>query len=319
MKKFILSLSLFLSISSFVNAQWTTSGAVTSTTNSIGIGTQTPIGKLDVNGALSIKGINVNDSSPIGVPTDGTYVIASGSRIKGTYTLTFEATNRVQTVELHVNANQYDGASSISVLSNTSYGGNTVMSNFRTLFNGDMSTVYLVFDVANRNGGTVVTAYFSGTGTYNPNWGGSLPGNTTTQGFYPLAINSGNVGIGTLTPKETLSVNGNIRAKQIKVEATNWPDYVFQKDYQLPTLQEVKAYIDQNQHLPEIPSQQEIAKEGLNLGEMNKLLLKKVEELTLYLIEKDQEMTVQNKKMANQQRINKSLQEQIDHLANKLK
>ncbi|QEM09109.1 hypothetical protein [Mucilaginibacter rubeus] len=98
---------------------------------------------------------------------------------------------------------------------------------------------------------------------------------------------SGNVGIGTNTPKEALSVNGNIRAKQIKVEITNWPDYVFKPTYQLPSLTEVKTYIDQNQHLPEIPSEQEIAKDGQNIGEMNKLLLKKVEELTLYLIEQN--------------------------------
>jgi len=285
MKNLFLFLSLFLSLSSLVHAQWTTNGTVTSTNNSIGIGTTGPVSKLDVNGAISIKGINVNDYSLIGVSTDGTYVIASGSRIKGTYTLTFEAANRVQTVELHISANQYDGATSVSVLSNTSYGANTIMSNFRTLFNADMSTVYLVFDVANRNGGTLVTAYFNGTGAYNANWGGTLPTGATVQGFYPLAVNGGNVGIGTLTPKETLSVNGNIRSKQVKVELANWPDYVFKKDYRLPSLQEVKAYIDQNQRLPEIPSEQQIAKEGLNLGEMNKLLMKKVEELTLYLIE----------------------------------
>jgi hypothetical protein len=101
------------------------------------------------------------------------------------------------------------------------------------------------------------------------------------------------VGIGTLTPKEALSVNGNIRAKQIKVEALNWPDYVFAPDYQLPSLTDVKNYIAQNQHLPDIPSEQEITKDGLNLGEMNKLLVKKVEELTMYLIEKDKQLTTE--------------------------
>ena len=113
---------------------------------------------------------------------------------------------------------------------------------------------------------------------------------TGNQWYYgnDLVIDgAGNIGIGMLTPREALSVNGNIRSKQIKVEIANWPDYVFKQDYQLPSLMDVENYINQNQHLPDMPSEEQIAKDGLNLGEMNKLLLKKVEELTLYLIERD--------------------------------
>ena len=100
---------------------------------------------------------------------------------------------------------------------------------------------------------------------------------------------SGNVGIGTTDPKGyKLAVNGNVIATSMTVKLyANWPDYVFKKDYQLLSLTDVKTYIDQNQHLPDMPSEAEVAKDGLNLGEMNKLLVKKVEELTLYLIEKD--------------------------------
>ena len=107
--------------------------------------------------------------------------------------------------------------------------------------------------------------------------------------------NTGNLSIGTTDSKGyKFAVNGSTIATSVTVKsAANWPDYVFKKDYKLPSLQEVKAYIDQNQHLPEIPSEQQIAKEGLDLGEMNKLLMKKVEELTLYLIEKDKEVREQ--------------------------
>ena len=101
---------------------------------------------------------------------------------------------------------------------------------------------------------------------------------------------AGKLGIGTTTPDELLSVNGTIHSKEIKVNLTGLPDYVFKPDYHLPTLSEVKSYIDKNNHLPEMPSAQEVEKNGLNLGEMNKLLLKKVEELTLYLIEQKQEI-----------------------------
>ncbi|MGJ1364227.1 hypothetical protein [Sphingobacterium spiritivorum] len=100
-------------------------------------------------------------------------------------------------------------------------------------------------------------------------------------------ISNGNLGIGTTTPREKLSVNGNIRAKEIKVETANWPDYVFEEDYQLTPLPEIETFIKTNKHLPDIPSAQKIAEEGLSVGEMNKLMMKKIEELTLYLIEKD--------------------------------
>jgi hypothetical protein len=94
------------------------------------------------------------------------------------------------------------------------------------------------------------------------------------------------LGIGTEnTGENRLSVNGNIRAKEIKVEAAPWPDYVFNASYKLPSLQETEQFIKANHHLPDIPSAAEVEKDGVNLGEMNARLLKKIEELTLHLIE----------------------------------
>lgn len=96
----------------------------------------------------------------------------------------------------------------------------------------------------------------------------------------------GNVGIGTNSPDVKLAVNGDIRAKRVKVTATNWPDYVFHPSYQLPGLMEVADFIHQHQHLPGVPSQAEVQREGsVDVGAMNETLLKKIEELTLYMIE----------------------------------
>lgn len=100
-------------------------------------------------------------------------------------------------------------------------------------------------------------------------------------------VSSGNVGIGTTDTKGyKLAVNGNVIATSMIVKLyANWPDYVFKKSYKLPSLLEVKSYIDKNQHLPEMPSETDVKQNGINLGEMNKILTKKIEEPTLYLID----------------------------------
>jgi len=90
--------------------------------------------------------------------------------------------------------------------------------------------------------------------------------------------------------KGQVQVNGMIRAKEIKVEATNWPDYVFQEDYELLSLQQTEEYIKLNGHLPDVPKADKIESEGISLGEMNKLLLKKIEEITLHLIQKEKDI-----------------------------
>ncbi|MNY20249.1 hypothetical protein D3C86_1537210 [compost metagenome] len=99
---------------------------------------------------------------------------------------------------------------------------------------------------------------------------------------------NGNVGIGTDDSRGyKLAVNGKIRAQEIKVEASPWPDYVFARDYQLPTLQETEKHIKDKGHLPGIPSAAEVKANGIDLGEMNAKLLQKIEELTLHLIERE--------------------------------
>jgi uncharacterized protein (DUF697 family) len=118
-----------------------------------------------------------------------------------------------------------------------------------------------------------------------------LAGGSTYNNQTNLYINEVGVGIGTLNPQSKLAVNGLITATQIKVTQTGWADYVFQPKYQLPTLAEVEKYVATHQHLEGIPSAAEVEKDGIDVGEMNKKLLAKVEELTLYLIE-------QNKKIA---------------------
>ena len=116
--------------------------------------------------------------------------------------------------------------------------------------------------------------------------------NSATTGFYGnvsgwgliMNTNTGNVGIGTLNPTYKLSVNGNVRSKEVVVE-TGWADYVFDKKYNLLPLEDIEKFIEKHNHLPGIPSAAEVEKNGLPLGDTQKKMMEKIEELTLYMIE----------------------------------
>lgn len=135
-------------------------------------------------------------------------------------------------------------------------------------------------------------------------------------GAYTVLKAGGNVGIGTTDTKGyMLAVNGGAIATSMTVKLqTAWPDYVFKKDHPLPSLTEIKSFIEQNQHLPEMPTETEVAKNGINLGEMNKLLTKKIEELTLYLIEKDNTEKQQQEKIASQEKRISKLEQSLEQL-----
>jgi hypothetical protein len=135
-------------------------------------------------------------------------------------------------------------------------------------------------------------------------------GNTATNGIY-ISENTGTkVGVNTQSPSYTLHVAGTAFADTLratKIRINNWtmeaPDYVFNKDYELKNLDEVENFISENKHLPEIPSATEMKQKGVDLAEMNMALLKKVEELTLYMIDAKKEMENQKKEIANQREL----------------
>ncbi|HEY4797916.1 MAG TPA: hypothetical protein VII99_02455, partial [Bacteroidia bacterium] len=102
--------------------------------------------------------------------------------------------------------------------------------------------------------------------------------------------NDGNVDIGTQSQRTALTVHGTINSCEVVVEKSNWCDYVFEKDYPLISLPELEKYLKEQKHLPKIPSAVEVEKNGINLGEMNKLLMEKMEEMTLYIIEQDKKI-----------------------------
>ncbi|MDG3581260.1 hypothetical protein [Galbibacter pacificus] len=134
------------------------------------------------------------------------------------------------------------------------------------------------------------------------------------QAFLFADIVNGNIGIGTADPGSwKLAVNGKIRAKEIKVE-TGWSDFVFEENYNLPTLEEVEKHIQEKGHLKDIPSAKEVAKEGIYLGEMDAKLLQKIEELTLYAIDQEKRMDNYENVIEYLTEVIKNQQESIEKL-----
>lgn len=120
--------------------------------------------------------------------------------------------------------------------------------------------------------------------------------------FQNLNEKNGNIGIGTNSPDELLTVKGTIHAQEIKVDLDGAvaPDFVFEKyfngfsealpEYEMISLEDLEVFLKANNHLPNIPSAEKMNKEGISLKEMNLLLLQKIEELTLYIIQQQKEI-----------------------------
>jgi len=103
---------------------------------------------------------------------------------------------------------------------------------------------------------------------------------------------AGNIGVGINDPLPgyKMAINGNVKAKELVIETTGWPDYVFSKNHQLPLLSDVEKFIHQHHHLPNIPTAADLETNGVAVGDMQKKMMEKIEELTLYLIEQQNEI-----------------------------
>ncbi len=162
-------------------------------------------------------------------------------------------------------------------------------------------------------------------GNFIKTYNATSPENELNIGNW-IVGNNGTIGIGQFTnqlPADGISTDGakyklfvkdGIRTERVKVDISannGWADYVFEKDYKLMPLKELDQFISKNGHLPEVPTTEEAIRNGVELKEMNILLLKKVEELTLHLIDQNKQLTDQNSQLKKQN-------EEIEALKNKI-
>jgi hypothetical protein len=141
--------------------------------------------------------------------------------------------------------------------------------------------------------------------------------------------NNGTIGIGKFDhqlPADGVAADGEryklfvkdgIKTEKVKVDIAvdnGWADYVFEKDYKLMPLNELDQFITKNGHLPEVPTTKEAIDNGIELKQMNILLLKKVEELTLHLIDQNKKIEDQNKQFKSQNEEIEALKKQISSL-----
>ena len=127
-----------------------------------------------------------------------------------------------------------------------------------------------------------------------------------------ITIRNGNVGIGVDDPAERLTIDGRICSKAMRITATScWADYVFKKDYNLLPLDEVERFINENKHLPNTPTANEIEANGIDVGEITTNQQEKIEELFLYVIDMNKEITALKKELKKTQKENAVLKKGI--------
>jgi hypothetical protein len=186
-----------------------------------------------------------------------------------------------------------NGVERMRILSSGNIGIGSTTSTYKLSVNGTMYVAKNMILGPDDNVNEGAQLRFSGAAAYRyftiDNYQGNLrlftlnEGGTASTKFF--MSNAGNVGIGTITPGSyKLAVEGKIGAREVVITNTAWADFVFNENYKLNSLSEVEKFIKENKHLPDVPSEKTVLKEGINMGKMDATLLQKIEELTLYVI-----------------------------------
>jgi len=183
------------------------------------------------------------------------------------------------------------------------------------IVSGDLQNGLLLY-----NTDSSVFQYYNGTAWNSVGAGGAGTGGHWSYNSGAAFDSLDNVGIGTSnTQGYKLAVNGSAIATRMVVKPQSaWPDYVFNKEYRLPALDSLECYIREQHHLPGVAQAAEVAKNGIDLGEQQTLLLQKLEEHSLYLIDQNKRLTSQNEELNKQNARLEVQQEQLMRLASQV-
>ncbi len=287
------------------------------TNSNVGIGTSTPTTKLQINGVSYASGYTSGFRFDDRTLTQDV-VIGGNNNNKWEWYATegsarlYDHQNNIDRFKIEnngkvaVNSNGQNLVSTFSVygtIGNSTAEFYPLAASFNALTNCGSVFNYLPEDSSGKRYSTFIRGGAFGSKVWL---------NDAHAGDVIIANGGGNVGIGTADPTYRLSVNGGLRAKEIRVDS-DWADFVFEKEYKLRPLAEVEKYILEHKHLPEIPAAKEIegTEGGLNVGEMSKLFMQKIEELTLYMIEANKQIENNNKQIQELKKENEVLKNSI--------
>ncbi len=247
----------------------------------VGVGTKNPQAKLHIQDGTS---------------QDANILLASTGTNKSVIQFRTNATNITvgsdNVMRFNATSMQFNPSSQMVVNGNFKVTGNIVLSGLSGATtkiltigsNGHLSTADIPETADNLGNHTA---------TQNLNLNGKkiVNGTAGTGGIF--VSTNGDVGVNTNQPQAKLAVNGDVLAKEVRVSiaSTNWPDYVFSSEYEMMSLGELEKYINEHRHLPGVPSAAEVDERGdIDLGAMNAILLQKIEEMTLRMIEMEKRM-----------------------------
>jgi hypothetical protein len=276
--------------------------------------------------ANDVRAVETNGGKVIFSGTVQQAVANLGTGVQITQTLPASANNDVL-VGVDINPTFTNGA--FTGVSNLAL---RVTGNVRlaSLVNNNTQTRVVVSDASGNLSYRDVSTIGGGGGSawsYNGNAVTAASSLGTTSNFdLPIITNNiermrvganGSVGIGTVAINDVnykLFVENGIRTRKVKVDQGAWPDYVFSPDYPLLSISDLDKYIRQHQHLPEISPAEEVKQDGLDLGENQAMLLKKIEELVLYIIEQDKKIKSQDKSIQELKSDMEELQKKMKQL-----